>query len=150
TTALLATAEVALRLLGVPFWRPPVLIPGAILFLGLFGLTLLTYLSNSTLELWRVQIMQKSRPLGLVQTIARPSRFDGSVRLPCGCRLCGCCCVVHCRPEMVDSGPVPSGLGRLCAVHACEAVLGTIAREASALISLALFVGMIAVWAAVL
>jgi hypothetical protein len=40
--------------------------------------------------------------------------------------------------------------GHLCAIHTCDAILRTIAHEASALVSLALFVGMIAVWAAVL
>src|ERR1017187_755938 len=98
-------------------------------------------------ELWRVQLMQRSRPLGLVQTIARPSRFDWSRRLPCGCRSCGCLCDLHVRPWPASHG---EPYHRLCAIHACDAVLRTIAHEASALVSLSLFVGMIAVWAAVL
>lgn len=58
-------------------------------------------------------------------------------RIPCGCRHCGCLCEAHAAPAMP----------RRCMVHA---VLVAMAHEAGTLVSLALFGGMIAVWAAVL
>lgn len=64
--------------------------------------------------------------------------------LPCGCRLCGCLCNAHSRAD------ANSPFADVCAVHLCEAVLRTILQEAGALVSLTLFVGMVAVWAVVL
>jgi hypothetical protein len=73
------------------------------------------------------------------------SSFDRIV--PCGCRLCGCVCEAH---AAVSPVPLNGPLSRLCAIHACDAILRTIAHEASTLVSLALFVGMVAVWALVI
>lgn len=67
--------------------------------------------------------------------------------IPCGCKLCGCQCEVHSRAARANCD---DPLASLCPVHACDAVLRAIAHEAGALVSLALFCGMIAVWAVVL
>ena len=70
--------------------------------------------------------------------------------LPCGCRLCGCLCEQHAHPfSAVDVG-VDLGRVRLCLSHRTQAVLLAVLHEAGTLVSLALFGGMIAVWAAIL
>jgi hypothetical protein len=55
--------------------------------------------------------------------------------LPCGCRLCGCSCPDH----------SPTRQECACPSH----IVRFLAEEAAALVSLALFTGMIAVWAAI-
>ena len=64
--------------------------------------------------------------------------------VPCGCRLCGCKCEEHLRGFDCDDP-----YAALCPVHACDAILKTIAHEAAALVSLAMLVGCIAVWAVI-
>ena len=56
--------------------------------------------------------------------------------LPCGCKLCGCVCEVHCDERTPRS----------CLKHA---ILRTVLQEAGALVSLALFCGMVLVWLAI-
>jgi hypothetical protein len=56
---------------------------------------------------------------------------------PCGCAICGCLCADH-SPDRAES---------LCAAHVDKAVFAFIAGEAAALVSLTLFVAMVAVWA---
>jgi hypothetical protein len=63
-----------------------------------------------------------------------------SYAVPCGCRHCGCLCPEH-SPDRIE---------RLCAAHVNRAVFRFIADEASRLVVLVLFAGMVAVWAAIL
>lgn len=60
--------------------------------------------------------------------------------LPCGCRRCGCVCERH----SPTREPWP------CAAHAAGAVIRAALAEGAAMTALALFVGMLAVWAAIL
>jgi hypothetical protein len=60
--------------------------------------------------------------------------------VPCGCRLCGCLCAEH-SPDHVD---------RLCDRHAVYTVTRFVAGEVAVLVTLALFLGMISIWARVL
>ena len=67
--------------------------------------------------------------------------------LPCGCQLCGCQCEEHARPAGADRKDDRSAW--LCPPHRTQSVLLTVLQEAGALVSLALFVACIAVWASV-
>ena len=60
--------------------------------------------------------------------------------IACGCRLCGCVCAEH----------TAEGIERLCAAHANKAVFRFVIDEARRLVVLALFVGVLAIGAAVL
>lgn len=60
--------------------------------------------------------------------------------LPCGCRRCGCLCAAH-SPDRTE---------RLCARHGGFAVARFVVGEVATLAALALFLGMIGVWAAIL
>lgn len=60
--------------------------------------------------------------------------------VPCGCACCGCGCAEH-SPDYIE---------RPCDRHAISTVTRFVAGEIATLIVLALFLGMIAVWAAVL
>lgn len=58
--------------------------------------------------------------------------------LPCGCRHCGCACPDHAPPY-----------GWLCDGHAAGALAKVVATETLALVSVALFVSMVLVWAGI-
>ncbi len=60
--------------------------------------------------------------------------------LPCGCKLCGCVCTAH-SPDRIE---------RPCARHGVFIVTRFVAGEVATLAALALFFGMIGVWAAIL
>lgn len=60
--------------------------------------------------------------------------------LRCGCRICGCICAEH----------SDDGVERLCAPHVDRAVFRFVIDEGHRLVVMALFVGIVAIAAAVL
>jgi hypothetical protein len=69
-----------------------------------------------------------------------PPRSSPLNSLPCGCSKCGCACPAH----------SPTGAARPCDRHAIAAVTRFVAGEAAALVTLALFVCMVGIWARIL
>lgn len=60
--------------------------------------------------------------------------------LICGCKLCGCVCEEHAHDHRAHH----------CLHHSKSNIVAWILSDAAALVSLALFLGTIAVWAAIL